>query len=210
MDDGVDVFIGGTTIDLVAVTEEMVETTDWSSWFNSEDTTYFMQKHYFPNTKNLQKKYYLEYIESSNSTLQLGIWHRKDACLIGMISLDSINYINRSAGMGAIIGLKKYRNLVHHVEACKLIIRHGFESLNLNRIFAGSIRKDQDQIFSRMLGFHHEGVSKSAVFKRGTYHDVYNHAILWSDYLNTSYVSDDLAIAHAKKLSAGTLGDEDL
>ena len=112
--------------------------------------------------------------------------------------------------MGGIIGLKKYRNLVNYVEACKLIIRHGFESLNLNRISAGSMRKDQDEIFCRMLGFQHEGVSKSAIFKRGAYHDVYLHAILWSDYVNTAYVSDDLAAVQAKRLAEGKLENRGL
>ena len=49
-----DVFIKGKIIDLVVLTEEIVEKTNWYSWFNDEEVTKNMQKHYYPNTKEMQ------------------------------------------------------------------------------------------------------------------------------------------------------------
>ena len=41
-----DVFIKGELVDLVVLTEEIVEKTNWYNWFNDEETTQHMQKHY--------------------------------------------------------------------------------------------------------------------------------------------------------------------
>ena len=49
-----DVFIKGTNIDLVVLTSEIVGQTNWYSWFNDEENTKYMQKHYYPNSKELQ------------------------------------------------------------------------------------------------------------------------------------------------------------
>ena len=50
-----DVFIKGKTVNLVSLTLNVVENTNWYNWFNDEETTYGMQQHYFPNNKEKQK-----------------------------------------------------------------------------------------------------------------------------------------------------------
>ena len=52
-----DIFLKGENIDLVVLTTEIVEQTNWYNWFNDEENTEFMQQHYFPNSKDLQLKY---------------------------------------------------------------------------------------------------------------------------------------------------------
>ena len=177
-----DVFIKGKTVNLVSLTLNVVENTNWYNWFNDEETTYGMQQHYFPNNKEKQKIFFNEKIKDNPGTLQLGIVHIKDDILIGMISLSDINTINKTAEFAIIIGEKKYRNFNNFIEASKLIIKHGFESLNLNRIYGGSIIKEIDTMFCKLLGFSHEGVSKEAVYKNGKYVDNYRHAILKKNY----------------------------
>ena len=49
-----EVFIKGDLVDLVVLTEEVVKKTNWYKWFNNEETTKNMQKHYEINpTSNL-------------------------------------------------------------------------------------------------------------------------------------------------------------
>ena len=57
-----DVFIKGTNIDLVVLTSEIVEQSNWYKWFNDEENTEFMQQHYFPNSRQLQLKYFSDKI----------------------------------------------------------------------------------------------------------------------------------------------------
>ena len=177
-----DTFILGKKINLVTLSEQTAMNTNWSSWYNDEETTLNMQQHYFPNTKEMQIEYYQNQIRNNPKKLQLGIYHKNDNLLIGVISLSDINYINRTAEFAVIIGEKNYRNLNNFVEASKLIIKHGFESLNLNRIYGGSTSKEIDSMFCKILGFSSEGISKKSVFKHNKYVDIYNHALLKETY----------------------------
>ena len=177
-----DVFIQGQLIDLVALTEELVEGTNWYKWFNDEENTKYMQQHYFPNTKAMQLQFFKSEIEGSSSKLQLGIVEKKDQLFCGVISLHNIDYINRSCEISCIIGEAKGRNVKNFIEACQLIIQHAFDTLNMNRIYSGTIIKEIDQLFCRSLAFKHEGISRQQVYKNGKYHDVYNHSLLQEDY----------------------------
>ena len=51
----IDVFIEGKEIDLICLNETLAVNSQWYQWFNDEKVTAFMQKHYYPNTKELQK-----------------------------------------------------------------------------------------------------------------------------------------------------------
>ena len=56
--DEYDVFIKGEVIDLVVLTEDLVDNTNWYKWLNDEETTQHMQKHYFPNTLESQRVFF--------------------------------------------------------------------------------------------------------------------------------------------------------
>jgi len=177
-----DPFIKGKNIHLVCLSDEVIENTNWYNWFNDEDTTDQMQKHYFPNTKAMQLNFFNSNVQDNPRKLQLGILNIKDNILIGVISLSDINYINRSAEISVVIGEKKYKDLNNFIESARLLIKHGFETLNLNRIYSGTFIKEIDIMFCKVLGFTNEGVSKEAVYKNGEYKDTYHHAILRKNY----------------------------
>ena len=176
-----DIFIKGTNIDLVVLSSEIVGQTNWYSWFNDEENTEYMQQHYFPNSKELQLKYFKEEIEGNDKKLQLGIYHKKDKILIGTISLNNIDFQHRKCEISGFIGEKKYQTLKPFLEANKLLIKHAFEQLNMNRIYGGALNKDVSDFFVRMLNFETEGVLIDDVYKNGKYHDVYLIGLLKAD-----------------------------
>ena len=177
-----DVFIKGERVDLVVLSEELIEITNWYNWFNDEENTRFMQKHYFPNTKQMQLEYFKNEIENNQTKLQLGIVQKDKNLFCGVISLNDINYINRCCDMGVIIGEKSSRILQYFVESANLICKHAFETLNMNRICSGTISKEIHEVMCRALGFVHEGISRKAIYKNGEYLDIYNHAMTRQDY----------------------------
>ena len=63
------------------------------------------------------------------------------------------------------------------------MIKHGFNTIGLQRIYSGSFSKDIDNLFCRLLGFKMEGTLRKAVYKNGIYHDVYLCAILRNENL---------------------------
>jgi len=177
-----DIFIKGTNIDLVVLSSEIVGQTNWYSWFNDEENTEYMQQHYFPNSKELQLKYFKEEIEGSDKKLQLGIYHKKDKILIGTISLNNIDFQHRKCEISGFIGEKKYQTLKPFLEANKLLIKHAFEQLNMNRIYGGALNKDVSDFFVRMLNFETEGVLIDDVYKNGHWNNVHLIGLLKKDY----------------------------
>ena len=173
-----DVFIKGETIDLVVLTNEKVEQTNWYKWFNDEENTKHMQKHYYPNSKEMQCKYFREEVEGNDKKIQFGIVQKSKNLFCGVISLSNVDHLNRCCEIGLIIGEAEARKLQYFIEAVKLTCNHAFDTLNINRIYSGTISKEIDELFCRILGFEHEGLSRQAVFKNGGYHDVYRHALL--------------------------------
>ena len=52
-----DKFISGENLDLCIPTEEFAEKSNWYTWFNDQNTTKYLDKGLYPNTKNDQKKF---------------------------------------------------------------------------------------------------------------------------------------------------------
>lgn len=168
-----DVFIKGKEIDLISLNEDIAVGSDWYNWFNNELTTKTMQKHYFPNTANQQLQFFKNNIENNINKLQLGIVHKVDNKLIGMISLNNIDYLNRNCEIAGMLGKSEYRNINFYVEASRLIIIHAFDTLNMHRVYGGTISKEIKELHCRMLGFTLEGTQRESIFKDGKYHDTY-------------------------------------
>jgi len=177
-----DVFIRGNVVDLVALTEDIVLHSDWYKWFNDETITANMQQHYFPNTSQSQLDYYRSEIAGNQKKLQLGILYKEKEKIIGMISLSNIDSIHRKAELAIIIGDAQYQKLPIVLEANHLILRHGFQELNLRKIYGGTIIKDLADMYVRVLGFQHEGIRRQEVFKSGKYHDLYLIGVLREEF----------------------------
>ena len=179
-----DIFISGKSIDLIAINENLIINSNYYKWFNDSDTTKYMQQHYYPNTIENQLDFYKRNISKNKTKLQLGILHKETQTFIGVISLSNIDFLNRSAEISGLIGEAKHKNFTNFLDASKLIIIHAFESLNLNRIYGGTITKEVDVMFCKMLGFKKEGISRNAVFKNNIYFDIYKHSILKHEYMD--------------------------
>lgn len=185
-----DVFIKGELIDLVVLDEEVVERTNWYNWFNDEENMKFMQKHYYPNTRAMQLEFFKNEIENNPNKLQLGIFHKKDKVLIGTVSLSDIDFLNRQCEIAGFIGEKKYQNVRNIIEACKLLIAHAFNILNMHRIYGGTIIKEVEEMFCRILGFTHEGIKRKSVYKNGKYHDAYLIGLLKEEYIQKRKIKE--------------------
>jgi RimJ/RimL family protein N-acetyltransferase len=112
----------------------------------------------------------------------LGICRPEGGPIVGIISLSSIDFINRSAEMSIVIGDRSAQNVSIFIDSCRLLFNHAFYTLNMNRIYGGSVSKELVALQCRMLNCKNEGVSRQHVYKHGKYHDVYRYAILREDF----------------------------
>lgn len=176
-----DVFLKGEHIDLVVLTEEIAEKSNWYNWFNDEENMRNMQKHYFPNNREEQIMFFKTSILGNPKKLQLGILHKEERKMIGVISLDGIDHLNKKCGINGVIGETKYKSIHYWLEANRLLIHHAINSLNMRKIYGGSLSKELSIFYERMLGFESEGVLKQDVYKNGRFQDVYLFAFFVKD-----------------------------
>ncbi len=104
---------------------------------------------------------------------------------IGDCGFFEIDWRNRFGELGIFIGEKEYWNQGYGSEAVKLLLKHGFNTLNLNRIFLRVFEDNKRAIRAyEKTGFVHEGRLRSAQFKDGKYIDVLFMSVLreeWND-----------------------------
>jgi len=102
---------------------------------------------------------------------------------IGNCGIFKINWRIRQTEFGIVIGAKKYWDKGYGTEALRLITRHGFDTLNLNRIFLRVYENNPRAIRAyEKVGFVHEGRLRQGEFQNGKYIDVFLMSILRSDW----------------------------
>lgn len=155
---------------------------NYQQWFNNEEVCKFNSHHRFPNYRQDMGNYYNEVIKSKNNLILAIIFNKNDEH-IGNISLQDINYIDKTAELAIIIGNKKYWGKGLGKEAAELIINHGFNELNLNRIYCGTLMDNIGmQKIAEAVGFKKEGVRRQCIYKDGVYKDGIDYGLLKSEY----------------------------
>lgn len=104
--------------------------------------------------------------------------------MIGYISLNDIDSVNRRAYWGGIlIGEKRQRNLAHSLDALFLMLRFAFEELDLHKVHGDWLEEHKPSLLlSDLVGFYHEGVLRDHVFKGGRWHHVVVRSLLRAEY----------------------------
>jgi diamine N-acetyltransferase len=103
--------------------------------------------------------------------------------LIGSWGFFNLDWRNRSTEFGIMIGDKAYWNHGYGTEAVRLLAQHGFNTLNLNRIYLRVLENNHRAIRAyEKAGFIHEGRQRQAEFKDGKYLDLLVMSMLRSEY----------------------------
>lgn len=180
-------FISGITIDLRPLNIADADG-DYQHWFNDEETCRLNQHHRYPVSRQ-ELIDFVNDLTSSKNKLVLAVIDKQTFSHVGNVSLQNINYINRSAEVANIIPRSTNKSFLYTLESIKLIVTHGFNELNLNRIYGGTLSKHTAiKKIVEMLGFSDEGIARKAVYKNGEYLDVLNVALLKEDFLkNENY-----------------------
>jgi RimJ/RimL family protein N-acetyltransferase len=91
---------------------------------------------------------------------------------LGVISLVNINEANDSAELSVIVGDEQYRNKGLGTEAIRVILRHAFEDLGLERVGLSVFEFNEAAIQAyEKLGFKRESRMQQAIRRDGTLHD---------------------------------------
>jgi len=102
---------------------------------------------------------------------------------IGNCSFHNVDWRSRVAEVGIVIGEKQYWGQGYGSDAMRLLLRHGFNTLNLNRIYLHVFENNPGAIRSyEKVGFVHEGRLREDIFKEGRYLDVLVMSVLRSEW----------------------------
>jgi diamine N-acetyltransferase len=103
--------------------------------------------------------------------------------LIGNCGFFHLEWINRAAELGILIGEKSQWNKGYGTEAVELLVRHGFENLNLNRIYLRVFATNPGARRAyEKAGFVLEGTARQGFYKNGKFIDDHQMSVLRSEW----------------------------
>jgi RimJ/RimL family protein N-acetyltransferase len=155
---------------------------NYVNWLNDEDVSKGNSHRIMPYTLDLAKSY-IENAYVSTDKLILAIVLKENDIHIGNISLQSINYLHQNAEFAILLGEKKYWGKGYSKEASYLLVKFGFQTLNLNRIFCGTFSENMPMIkLAEYLGMKKEGLRRNAFYKNGKFIDIVEFGLLKQEF----------------------------
>jgi len=125
------------------------------------------------------------YIESltKHGEYQFAIVDKNTDALIGNGGFSNINHINKTAEVGLFIGEEDMRNKGLGTEALGLLVKYGFEYLNLNNIML-RVYSFNERAFKcyKKCGFKEFGRRHKALPLKNKWYDIVYMEILREDY----------------------------
>mgnify|MGYP001611074480 FL=1 len=170
--------IYGERIRLRAVEREDVK--KFFEWVNDPDVTFGLSL-YLPMSMTDEEKWFERASSREPNEKPLAIEVRAGDVwrLIGNCTFFDLDTLAHFAEIGIMIGDKSAWNHGLGTETVELLLRHGFETLNLNRIFLRVFADNPRAVRTyEKAGFTLEGTQREAVFKRGKFGDIHMMSVL--------------------------------
>ncbi len=152
-------------------------------WINDPEIRPFIRMQ-FPTDAMAQKKWHEGRDRGHpRRDILLAIVLRKNDRHIGNMGLHGIDWINRSAITGALIGEKDCWSRGYGREAKELLLTYAFDTLGLHRI-SSDVRANNPRSFAylKKSGYVEEGRERESVFYNGKWVDLIKLGILVEEW----------------------------
>ena len=145
---------------------------DLSRWSNSPELWEKLGGWHFPYSKR-STEHWINSINNNDMTKQVYAISTDEAGLIGTANLINIDWKNRNAFHGMMLGDKEHRGKGHAQDTVMTIMRYAFDELGLNRLDGDMISTNKLSInfYTKRCGWEIEGVKKDWFYRNGEYHD---------------------------------------
>lgn len=176
-------FIRGKNVDLLPG-NNLEHINLYAKWENDQETRRY-SRNSFPISLEEFKKWIKEAGEKTGTPNDLifEIWHKKDKKIIGHVGFNYINWTDRNANLGMVIGESEYRSKDLGTEAATLLIDYGFNELNLYKIECGMYEVNVGSWkVAEKLGMHRELIYKEQAWVKGRYLDEYVYCIFLDEW----------------------------
>ena len=174
--------IRGSKVLLRAIKEEDLPLLQ--KWSNDPEINYMLGGWHFPSNEVDQEKWFKGL--SLNSNNQRFAIETEDLGLIGMANLVDINWKDRNAFHGMLLGDKDMRGKGYGVDTILAINKYAFEELGLMRMNGSMISYNEASIgvYTKKCGWQIEGVKKNHYFRKNQWWDQVVVGITKEDYDN--------------------------
>lgn len=160
-------------------------------WVNDPEITTMLSDIFLYPHSQQETESFLKMMMEGSSFKGFVIADKDSGEYIGQIDLPRVDWKNRNATLGIVIGRKEYLGKGYGSESIRLLQNFVFHSLNLQRleleVFEYNKRAYQCYL---KCGFKEEGRLRNKIFRDGKYWDVIFMSILESEFepVETSFV----------------------
>lgn len=153
-------------------------------WSNDPEINYMLGGWHFPSGEVDQEKWFNGLSLTSNN--QRFAVETDDFGLIGMANLVEINWKDRNAFTGMLLGEKTTRGKGFGVDTVRTINKYAFEELGLMRLNTTIISYNEPSlvVYTQKCGWKVEGRKKNQYFRKNQWWDEYIVGITKDDYHN--------------------------
>ncbi|MBN2752918.1 MAG: GNAT family N-acetyltransferase [Rhodospirillaceae bacterium] len=174
-------FLSGTKVTLRPLERRDIDGA-YPSWLNDQNSDRYTEHAIFPRNIDDILRYY-EGLRTDRSILHLAIIARENGHHVGNVSLQSIDWVSRHAEFAILIGEEEARGKGFGTEAIHLTLDHGFNRLNLNRIWLGVNAENTTALtLYHRAGFKKEGLMRQHIIREGRAFDMIIMGLLASDF----------------------------
>ncbi len=155
----------------------------FARWFNDPEVRRYLLM-YEPMSRVKEERWFEETLNSRGEFLYTIDAETKDGWVtIGNVGLHRVDWKNRTATLGIVLGEKTYWGRGYGTDAVRTMLRFAFHELNLHRVELEtfSFNPRAWRCYER-LGFRHEGTRREALHREGRYHDVHTMGILREEF----------------------------
>lgn len=155
---------------------------DYVAWFQDPEMV-----RYFGPIEPLSQEQEERWFESTLSQADVrnyAVYYQGEH--VGSAGFARLDFRNRRAEVGLGIGRKDLWDRGLGVDILRVLLRFGFEQLNMHRIYLRVFAENSRAIHCyEKAGFRHEGTLRQCEFRHGRYHDMLLMSVLedefWSD-----------------------------
>ncbi len=164
---GIIAFLKGKRVTLRPVSEKDIPL--FLRWFNDPEVRQFITT-IFPVTEAGEREWVEGLTKKSSTDVVLVI--EVKGVPIGTMGLHRINWQDRTATTGAVIGDKRYWNKGYGTDAKMVLLDYAFNTLNLRKIMSTAIAFNRRSVaYSQKCGYKIEATLSSQHFRNGRYWD---------------------------------------
>jgi RimJ/RimL family protein N-acetyltransferase len=137
----------------------------------------------YPISRFQEEKWIERALEENDQNNKTFAIETKDCIYLGGIGLHGIDWENRKAEVGIVIGKKEYWNKGYGTDAMMTILDFAFNQMNLHRVFLRVFEFNARGIKSyEKCGFKKEGVLREDRYRSGEYHDTIMMGMLKNEF----------------------------